>query len=307
MRLFPLCLVLLGVGLYPESAAAQTRAESERAERLFIEASALVEKGDFGPACPKLEESQRLDPAIGTQFNLALCYEKVGRLGSAWRNYRAVERLAHSTGKKGREDASREKADEIGRRAAHLTIATVNEDASVRVDGELVAREQWAFYAVDAGEHAIEVTAPAKKGWKTRAVAPADKAAEVVVTIPKLEMAAGKSIVVERSNGKQVWGFVLGGIGIVGLGAAVTTGILALDDKSTADRQCRPTCDEEGRSAVARGKTLLPINAIACGVAVFGLGAGSYLLLTSKTSARTAILTPLVTSEMAGAHFSAKF
>ena len=53
------------------------------AEHLFQEARVLVERGDYAAACPKLEASQKLEPAVGTQFNLADCYEHVGRTASA--------------------------------------------------------------------------------------------------------------------------------------------------------------------------------------------------------------------------------
>src|SRR4051794_26237144 len=93
----------------PLSAAAQNRDDAERAERLFGEASALAAQGKFAEACPKFEASQRLDGGLGTQFNLALCFEKLGKPGSAWRNYRAVSQLARQTGKKDREDAALQK------------------------------------------------------------------------------------------------------------------------------------------------------------------------------------------------------
>jgi hypothetical protein len=71
-------LVLAGA---PRGAFAQTAADTDRAERLFAEASALVAAGKYAEACPRFEESERLDGALGTHYNLALCFEKIGKLG----------------------------------------------------------------------------------------------------------------------------------------------------------------------------------------------------------------------------------
>ena len=39
---------------------------------------------------------------------IRLAYEQIGQLGSAWRNFAAVARLAHLAGKTGREQANEE-------------------------------------------------------------------------------------------------------------------------------------------------------------------------------------------------------
>src|SRR5262245_36723730 len=58
------------------------------AQALFDQGRALVTLGRFAEACPKLAESLRLDPGIGTMLWLADCYENVGRSASAWATFR---------------------------------------------------------------------------------------------------------------------------------------------------------------------------------------------------------------------------
>src|SRR5262245_32588034 len=72
----------LVLGGAPRRAVAQS--DSAGARALFAEGRALMDKDRYEEACPKFEESLRLDPGMGTQFNLAHCWEKLGRTASAW-------------------------------------------------------------------------------------------------------------------------------------------------------------------------------------------------------------------------------
>jgi hypothetical protein len=267
-------------------ARADSAAETERAEQLFREASSLVEKGDYAAACPKLAESQRLDPALGTQYNLALCYEKVGRLGSAWRNLRSVARLARASGKKGREEVAQKMMNEMRSRVPHVVVVT-HEPVTITVDGERIEPDDQSFVAVDAGEHLVEATAPARVPWNERMKV----TAETRIDIPPLRKVEGTRVItVESGSGRRTLGFALGAAGLVGVGTAAVTGILILRDKSVADEKCTPGCvDEEGRDAVSRGETLVPINYVAWGVALAGLGAGAYFLVTAKKQTQVSV------------------
>ena len=314
-RTISLVLACAGV-VVPGTLHAQTPAESERAKQLFSEGSSLALEGKFAEACPRFEESQRLDRGLGTLYNLALCHEKIGRLGSAFREMRAVARLARETRKAPREEAAQKKMDELRPRVAHLTITVVDADAMVKVDGENAERDAWSFYAVDAGPHVIEASAPNKQSTRisiTVDAAASGPAAEKKVDIPALAKAKGEVRVVmkETSNTRRTAGFVVGGVGLVGVVAAAVTGIVIMNDKAIGDDRCQPTCtDESARSAVATGKTLIPINYAAFGVAILGVGIGSYLVLTSspgKPASSAAWIAPQVGAEGGGASIAGRF
>jgi tetratricopeptide (TPR) repeat protein len=83
-------LVVLGL----IASLATTAAANKDAERLFAEGKRLLAKKQYSKACAAFAESFAIDPAIGTQLNLGLCYEKWGRWVDAFRAYTEAARLA---------------------------------------------------------------------------------------------------------------------------------------------------------------------------------------------------------------------
>src|SRR5687768_12013927 len=74
----------------PASPRTSAKGNLGAAEVAFDEAIALSEAGKYEEACSKFEESDRLDHAMNTLFNLADCYEKIGRIASAWEAFSKV-------------------------------------------------------------------------------------------------------------------------------------------------------------------------------------------------------------------------
>src|SRR5581483_5876986 len=68
------------------------------AQALFDQAKDLASQGRHVEACQKLEESEKLDPGIGTEFHLADCWQHLGRTASAWAMFREVESKARASG-----------------------------------------------------------------------------------------------------------------------------------------------------------------------------------------------------------------
>src|SRR4051812_4594743 len=104
------------------TARAQAAADPAAAQALFDEAMALMKADKFAEACPKLEASLRLDPAMGTEFNLAGCLERQGQLAKAWAHFVNVADAARAAKQHEREKGARQRAQALEPRLPRLTV-----------------------------------------------------------------------------------------------------------------------------------------------------------------------------------------
>ena len=120
--LVALALALSSVPLFAaRPAAAQSAAQkAAMAQALYESGTQLLERGEHAAACPKLEESQRLDPAMGTSL-LATCSPATGRPTSAWSLFLEVAGLAHRAGNPMRESTARARAAALEPHLPRLT------------------------------------------------------------------------------------------------------------------------------------------------------------------------------------------
>jgi hypothetical protein len=152
-------------------AFARTARADPAAQALFDDAKKLMQAGKYSDACPKFEESQRLAPGIGTQYNLASCYESLGKTASAWSLYLDVAGVAKSTNQPEREKAARQNAAALEPKLSRLNI-TVDKgapaDVEVKRDGVAIGRAQWGTaIPLDPGQHQETASAPGKKTFET--------------------------------------------------------------------------------------------------------------------------------------------
>ena len=164
---FARCTRILIVALAAgRSAAAAAPTEAHRAspadvaaaQALFEQGRSLMARERPQDACPKFEESQRLDPALGTEFNLANCYEKIGKLASAYALYTEVAATARATGQQQREEVARQRAEAVKPKLTKLVIVAPPGSAGqlrVERDGREIGEAQWGFpVPVDPGPQA---------------------------------------------------------------------------------------------------------------------------------------------------------
>jgi hypothetical protein len=226
------------------------------AQALFDEARRLMADKRPAEACPKLEESQRLDPGLGTLLNLAECQAQVGKTASAWSNYLEAAYQAKNTGQTKREGTARAHAAALEPKLSKLTILAPLAKAGVAIqrDGApLAASVVGVPVPVDPGEHTVSASAPGKKPWVAKVQVVGD-GAQLTVSVPALEDAdpsapppsASSSASSDGSAGRaqRVAGIVLGAVGVAGLAAGAAFAAVAKKKYVTSNQMgCDPATD----------------------------------------------------------------
>ncbi len=233
--------------------SAPALADKATAQALFEEGRALMAKGDFAAACPKLEESQKQDPGMGTQFRLAECYEGLGRTATAWANYLEVADLAKAAGQDQRELVARERATKLFPSLARLEVsAPTTEGLVVKRDGVVLGAAQLGVaLPVDPGKHEVEVSAPGRKTFHTTVTV--TKGEKARVAVPELAPEGGEPA---HEGPRRTVSLVVTGVGAVALGASLFVGLSARSKWHESDGHCDGNlCDPDGLSARDAGRS----------------------------------------------------
>lgn len=184
-------LGLLSALLISLSGTAFAQSDKAAAEALFREAMRLSKANDFKGACPKFEESLRLEPSLGAQYYLADCYEKVGRTASAWANFTEVADKERLAGDLGKEKAARTRANALESKLSHLSVEVEDRalpGLTVRRGDVPIGSGQWGLSVpVDPGSYEIRASAPGRRDWSHTVEVP--NGASVTERVPALEAA----------------------------------------------------------------------------------------------------------------------
>ena len=252
-------LPLAGLLALAAPASAAGPQDQAAADVLFKDGKRLAAAGDFAQACPKFIESQRLDPTVGTLLNVGNCYEKLGKVASAYGAFREAELTARDAGDTDREREAARRADALTPLLSKLAIV-VPPDArvpgfEVRRDGALVGEGQWgSAMPADVGNHTVEATAPGYKPWSTEIRIDANASAASVRVQPLEKLVAESAGGVQGSawSAQRTVGVVLGGVGVVGLVVGANYGAQAMSKKADANTHCmgpmQNLCDATGVS-----------------------------------------------------------
>jgi hypothetical protein len=271
-------------------------ADAAGARTLFDDARKLMSAGKWSEACPKLEEGIKLNPGLGMRFNLADCWEHVGRTASAWALFLDVAQAAKEKKEPKKEAEARRRAQKLEgeqRRLLVLVAATARVPGlEVRRGDQLVGEGQWgSSVPVDPGRYAIVASAPGKVPFRTEVTL--DAPGTVEVTIPPLAdtpkpppvVVAPKTAVVPVSRFTvPVW--IALGVGVGGIGVGSAFGALALDKNAASKSGCNAAnvCNPTGFDARNAARTAGDVSTVAFVVGGVGLAAAATLFLLSPST-----------------------
>jgi serine/threonine-protein kinase len=298
-RVIAAMTLLLGATLAPDLLAGATPQDLAAADALYNEATALMDKGKYAEACPKLVASQKLDPAIGTLLKLGGCFSRSGQTASAWASFHEAESLARKANDKRAVDAARW-AKELDDKLAKLVIEA---PAGLQIQRDGTTLDAGLFgtaLPVDPGEHRIEATAPGKQAWSTVVkIEPGPSVA--TVRVPALEalpppvavpLSAAPTVTTPPEKGSS-WGtqktvaLVTGGVGAVGLAVGAAFGGLTLAKTSDAKGHCSGgsplLCDPTGIDLHGSAKTSANIANVALALGGAAVIAGVVVFVTAPS------------------------
>jgi len=310
--------VVLPTPAQAESSASQKAA----AESLFDDGVKAMKAGHFADACPKLEESERIDPGIGTLLYLGECYEKTGRTASAWATFREAASTAQAQGETERARIAASRADRLQAGLSKLTVRIAPETAqlsSLRVtrDNAPIASTLFGVaIPVDPGKYHIVASADGYDNYEAD-VEVAANADNKALDIPPLKAApkgaAAVGAVTAASpgvsattsatdtappatapgatsqpapdNGLRTAAYVTGALAVVDLGIGSYFGIRAISKNSEAESHCpkgRVCDDAEGPRLTSQAQNAAVVSNITIGIGAAFVVAGVVLYLTSE-------------------------
>lgn len=291
--------------LFGRLARAEGASDEAAAEVLFAQAREAMRVGEYAKACPMLEESYRLVPGAGTRFNLAECYEHVGRTASAWAAFRDVAASSKQARRLDRAAAAEARAQGLASKLCWLTLeVSSTHPVEVRRDQDVVGRGQWGVpLPVDPGVHVIAATAPGRKPFSASADLTSCPA-RATVTVPSLEAenraetappttSPPSSPVVQPERARTVvavGSLALAAVG-VGLGTYFGARAWSLRDQSNTDGRCiGDRCDDLGTSLRNDARSAGTASTVAFIAGGAFLVTGVVLLLTRPTPKVTATM-----------------
>ena len=292
-------LLVLGASR-PALAQSQDAAAAETAFQLGRKA--LADKR-YGEACDAFRESQRIQSATGTLFNIGLCSMALGRTATAWAAFKAV--AADTKPNPERARAAENHVAALAPRLSRIKIEIDGHAAETRfeVDGVVIgALVASAGIPVDPGPRVVRASRPGFEAWQTSVVI-REGVPILAISVPPLKQNTVPALATaprpRPSEPDRLPGWIIGGAGLLTIGAGSVFGALAVNDARDA-RDCGGGClrgsDDARRAndAFERGQIRANVANVIVPLGAVVVVIGTYLVLKARprtaASAQTGVL-----------------
>ena len=251
-----------GVSLVSERVASAQTGEAV-AESLFRDGKRLFQSDDFEHACPKLAQSYQIEAAGGTALLLAICYEKQGKLASAWARYNDALALAKRDSREDRERRAREGLDSVEPKLSYIDLKLDSATQAIAgvmlsIDGTELPVISDARLPVDAGKHQLTIRAPNYESWHVEvnvggpavtesiSVPPLQSkpTATPTTSVPSPQLTPISSDDYPRSRERdtnrsvRTTAYVIGGIGLAAVAVGSYFGVRAVQQNNDSNAIC---------------------------------------------------------------------
>jgi hypothetical protein len=323
------CAALLGLSVLSAAPSTWAQSQSSIAEAMYQEGRQLMEAGRYAEACPKFEESQKLEPGMGTLLNLATCNEKLGKSATAWSQFSEAYSILTKETDEQRAAYAKERRDSLATSLSKITIQVPQPSRVtglvVSLDGVAVGSAAWGVAVpVDPGTHTIKAEAAGYKSWEGKFEISAR--ANNSVSVPTLQKAAGAPAAQPNQSSPQPGPaqdpgvepgrplgapVIIAGVATLALtGTAIVTGVIYKSRQKTYDELNNdPTTSfadvDASRKDAEKMGTLNLVTSIGAGV-----GAVATIVLfvvRPKAKPATTAFSPWVGPEGAGATVLQRF
>ena len=246
------------------------------AEALFSEGQKLLYDGDNEAACQRFEQSQTLDPGVGTLLYLGECYDRLGRTASAWANYREAESAARAAGQLDRARVARERAakdePQLARLAVQVADANPRESFELTINGKVLSAALFdVAFPIDPGRYELVARGFGRKPWTS--LIEIEPARQQTVQVPALEattevaaLPAADPYAASSANSastassaavtdtpstlspRKQASIVVAAGGVAALATGVALGLVASGKDDDATRACGSICPDPGKA-----------------------------------------------------------
>ncbi len=310
---------------------AQSADDLSKARSLYKEGLSQEAAGDWAGALAKFEGVGKVKTTPQVRYHIARCKEHLGRLNEALGEYRLAEYEAQQSKAKELDDIVKARTDLEGR-VPKLTIKRGQgaESAKVEMDGVSLGEAQIGKeFSVDPGPHRI-VAKIGKAEFETP-VQLAEGESKSVELVPPEDFAKGAATTKEEpeekieepppqveptKKKKSALPWIIGGVGLVSLGASGYFFLQRNKAKSDLDGVCRSdgSCPQSKKDLQDTGQRYAMLTNVTLGIGVVGVGVAAVLLLSGgssgdeKTAKAPPVLVNVVTApRAAGVNVAGRF